>query len=63
MRFWDFNSTTKELADQVYKIIAPTIRSEIKSAVDTYRHHSIAGFWNIANDVAKRWIIVLGIFP
>lgn len=64
---------TKELADQVYKIIAPVIRSEIKSAIGatditinhehTHRHHSIAGFWNIANDVAKRWIIVLGIFP
>ena len=24
---------TKELADQVYKVIAPVIRSEIKSAV------------------------------
>ena len=47
---------TKELADHVYKIIAPVIRSEIKSAVGatditinhehTHRHHSIAGFWN-----------------
>jgi hypothetical protein len=63
---------TKELANQVYKIIAPVIRSEIKSAVGatditinhehTHRHHSIAGFWNIVNDVAKKWIIGLGIF-
>ena len=63
---------TKALVDQVYKIIAPVIRSEIKSAVGatditinhehTHRHHSIAGFWNIVNDVAKKWIIGLGIF-
>ena len=56
----------------MYKIIAPVIRSEIKSAVGatditinhehTHRHHSIAGFWNIVNDVAKKWIIGLGIF-
>ncbi len=29
----DADEFTKELADQVYKIIAPSIRSEIKSSV------------------------------
>ena len=68
----DTEEFTKKLAEQVYKIIAPVIRSEIKSAVGatditinhehTHRHHSIAGFWNIVNDVAKKWIIGLGIF-
>ena len=60
---------TKELADQVYKIIAPVIRSEIKSAVGatditikhdhTHNHYSLAGFWKIVNDTAKKWIIGL----
>ena len=64
---------TKALADQVYKIIAPVIRSEIKSAVGatditikhdhTHNHYSLAGFWKIVNDTAKKWIIGLGIFP
>ena len=63
---------TKALADQVYKIIAPVIRSEIKSAVGatditikhdhTHNHYSLAGFWKIVNDTAKKWIIGLGIF-
>jgi hypothetical protein len=60
---------TKALADQVYKIIAPVIRSEIKSAVGatditikhdhTHNHYSLAGFWKIVNDTAKKWIIGL----
>ena len=68
----DTDEFTKKLAEQVYKIIAPTIQKEIKSAVGatditinhehTHRHHSIAGFWNIVNDVAKKWIIGLSVF-
>ena len=62
---------TKALADQVYKIIAPVIRSEIKSAVGatditikhdhTHNHYSLAGFWKIVNDTAKKWIIGLAL--
>ncbi len=67
----DTDEFTKKLADQVYEIITPTIRSEIKSAVGatditikhdhTHNHYSLAGFWKIVNDTAKKWIIGLSI--
>ena len=63
---------TKALADQVYKIIAPTIRSEIKSAVGatdltlnhehTHRHYAYSASFDMINAVAKKWIIGLSIF-
>ena len=63
---------TKELADQVYKIIAPVIRSEIKSAVGAtdvtinhehrHNHYSYSASFDMINDTAKKWIIILGIF-
>ena len=62
---------TKALADQVYKIIAPVIRSEIKSAVGatdltlkhehTHRHYSYSASFDMINDTAKKWIIGLSI--
>ena len=55
---------TKELADQVYKIIAPVIRSEIKSAVGatditlkhehTHRHYSYSASFDMINDTDKK---------
>ena len=63
---------TKALADQVYKIIAPTIRSEIKSAVGAtdltlnhehmHRHYAYSASFDMINDTAKKWIIGLSIF-
>ena len=63
---------TKALADQVYKIIAPVIRSEIKSAVGAtditvnhehkHRHYAYSASFDMINDTAKKWIIGLSIF-
>ena len=63
---------TKELADQVYKIIAPSIRTEIKSAVGAtditvkhdhrHNHYSYSASFDMINDTAKKWIIGLSIF-
>ena len=68
----DADEFTKEIADQVYKIIAPSIRSEIKSSVGatditlkhehTHRHYSYSASFDMINDTAKKWIIGLGIF-
>lgn len=65
----DTEEFTKKLAEQVYKIIAPTIRTEIKSAVGAtditvnhehkHNHYSYAGSWGMINDRAKKWIIRL----
>ena len=67
----DADEFTKELADQVYKIIAPSIRSEIKSSVGatditlkhehTHRHYSYSASFDMINDTAKKWIIGLSI--
>ena len=68
----DTEEFTKELADQVYKIIAPSIRAEIKSAVGAtditinhehkHRHYAYSASFDMINDVAKKWIIGLSIF-
>ena len=67
----DADEFTKELADQVYKIIAPSIRSEIKSSVGatditlkhehTHRHYSYSASFDMINDTAKDWIIGLAV--
>ena len=67
----DADEFTKELADQVYKIIAPSIRSEIKSSVGAtditlkhehrHNHYSYSASFDMINDTAKKWIIGLGI--
>ena len=68
----DTEEFTKELADQVYKIITPSIRSEIKSAVGAtditinhehkHRHYAYSASFGMINDTAKKWIIGLSIF-
>ena len=68
----DTEEFTKELADQVYKIIAPSIRTEIKSAVGAtditinhehkHRHYAYSASFDMINDTAKKWIIGLSIF-
>ena len=68
----DTEEFTKELADQVYKIIAPSIRAEIKSAVGAtditinhehkHRHYAYSASFDMINDTAKKWIIGLSIF-
>ena len=51
----DADEFTKELADQVYKII--TLKHE-----HTHRHYSYSASFDMINDTAKKWIIGLGIF-
>ena len=68
----DTEEFSKELADQVYKIIAPSIRTEIKSAVGAtditinhehkHRHYAYSASFDMINDTAKKWIIGLSIF-
>ena len=68
----DTEEFTKELADQVYKIIAPSVRAEIKSAVGAtditinhehkHRHYAYSASFDMINDTAKKWIIGLSIF-
>ena len=68
----DTEEFTKELADQVYKIITPSIRAEIKSAVGAtditinhehkHRHYAYSASFDMINDTAKKWIIGLIIF-
>jgi hypothetical protein len=51
----DADEFTKELADQVYKII--TLKHE-----HTHRHYSYSASWSMVKDTAKKWIIGLSIF-
>lgn len=51
----DTDEFTKELADQVYKII--TLKHE-----HTHRHYAYSASFDMINDVAKKWIIGLSIF-
>ena len=63
---------TDDFLKAIAGMMRPIIQHEVKEAIGatkikvqhehTHRHHSIAGFWNIVNDVAKKWIIGLGIF-
>ena len=48
----DADEFTKELADQVYKII--TLKHE-----HTHRHYSYSASFDMINDTAKKWIIGL----
>lgn len=50
----DADEFTKELADQVYKII--TLKHE-----HTHRHYSYSASFDMINDTAKKWIIGLAI--
>ena len=62
---------TEKFVNKIANIIRPIIQQEIKDAIGVtkftlkhehkHTHHSLSGFWNIVNDVAKKWIIVLAI--
>ena len=62
--------TYKDVNDKAINTISTAVKQQPKAIIPdsdinhehTHRHHSIAGFWNIVNDVAKKWIIGLGIF-